>query len=121
MAKLIQPFALPPAQPAADITDPATMLSDTMSDWQCSTAPTINSWQCETVSTATSSDSNVALFSLHDTLQSLVQAMDAPYDLIVTSADMAPQLATVLTKQSLPANYTIELVPTGALYALVRE
>jgi hypothetical protein len=58
---------------------------------------------------------------LHNTLPELEQAMDAPYDLVVTSAAMAPQLAAVLTMQSLPANYTIEFVPTGALYALVRE
>jgi hypothetical protein len=121
MAKLIQPFALPPTQTLADITDPATMLSDTMSDWQCGATPNTNAWQCETVSSASSSDSKVALFMLHNTLPELEQAMDAPYDLVVTSAAMAPQLAAVLTMQSLPANYTIEFVPTGALYALVRE
>ncbi|MFM7678742.1 MAG: hypothetical protein ACKO83_07805, partial [Roseiflexaceae bacterium] len=121
MAKLIQPFALPPAQTADDISNPTTMLSDTMSDWQCNVAQPTNSWQCETVSTASSSDSKEAQFAVHSTLQALEQAMDAPYDLIVSSADLAPQLAATLTMQSLPANYTIELVPTGALYALVRE
>lgn len=120
MARLIQPLALPPNVSGTDITAVTTMLSDTMSDWKCDAKRTGTTWQCETLSPQASSDSKKVTFYQHRSLVELQNAMADPFDLLVTSAELAPQLAAELATKPL-SGYTVEFVPTGALYALVRE
>lgn len=122
LARLVQPLALPPNISSTDITAVQTMLSDTMSDWKCNVKQTGNMWLCETVSLSTASDSKkVVTFYQHGTRADLQKAMEDPYDLLVSSAELAPQLASLLMVQPVASDYTIEFVPTGALYALEPE
>jgi hypothetical protein len=128
LAKIIQPYALPPRVARSNITDVATMLRDSMGIWECVSQLIDNTWQCTTIPDSSSSDTKVAVFYLYQSDLDMVETMENTFDIAIASADFSPKLADAIIEieymaqtNPISEDYTVEFVPTGAFYAVARN
>lgn len=118
IARIIQPWALPPNAPNNDISAATTMLSDSMTDWMCTPRASDNTWRCETQAQGSSSDVKIATFYRYRSMAEFKDALATPFDIALISADLTPAFAAEMALHPIERQYTLEFVPTGALYAV---